>query len=432
MKPLSIPSHRCSGNAIAKSVRFDCLVMFSECIECRGTKGMCGIDPCPLLAEVRSRLPDAQASRVVEMVGPSPPSLFVGRYGYPDVRAGLTASIAPDDGDSTGSTGDPAELFGRPLEEVAARHANLVTGGRRMRVSSAVSPDLVLEATQLIAKSSCSVDVELDFARPVAIGGSPTFDSMSTPLGPSGEVLRAEVVGHANISRKIDSIAGEVDVLASDAMGELVESGTGEAQISRMLSSGLLGRAEGRKLVPTRWSITATDDTLGKRIWERVRDLPSLDKVLVFEASYLDNHFHIVITPGAWAFHMMEAWTGGSLWSDGGSVLGDWEEGRPRTKYASRVTGAYYSARLGVLEYLESVGRSGSCLVWRDIGPGYWAPVGVWLIRETVRDALKGEGRKFDTLGEAVRFISSKVSSPEELSKSWFVNRGVQTRLDSF
>ncbi len=432
MKPLSIPSHRCSGNAIAKSVRFDCLVMFSECIECRGTKGMCGIDPCPLLAEVRSRLPDAQASRVVEMVGPSPPSLFVGRYGYPDVRAGLTASIAPDDGDSTGSTGDPAELFGRPLEEVAARHANLVTGGRRMRVSSAVSPDLVLEATQLIAKSSCSVDVELDFARPVAIGGSPTFDSMSTPLGPSGEVLRAEVVGHANISRKIDSIAGEVDVLASDAMGELVESGTGEAQISRMLSSGLLGRAEGRKLVPTRWSITATDDTLGKRIWERVRDLPSLDKVLVFEASYLDNHFHIVITPGAWAFHMMEAWTGGSLWSDGGSVLGDWEEGRPRTKYASRVTGAYYSARLGVLEYLESVGRSGSCLVWRDIGPGYWAPVGVWLIRETVRDALKGEGRKFDTLGEAVQFISSKVSSPEELSKSWFVNRGVQTRLDSF
>jgi len=406
--------------------------MFSECIECRGTKGMCGIDPCPLLAEVRSRLPDAQASRVVEMVGPSPPSLFVGRYGYPDVRAGLTASIAPDDGDSTGSTGDPAELFGRPLEEVAARHANLVTGGRRMRVSSAVSPDLVLEATQLIAKSSCSVDVELDFARPVAIGGSPTFDSMSTPLGPSGEVLRAEVVGHANISRKIDSIAGEVDVLASDAMGELVESGTGEAQISRMLSSGLLGRAEGRKLVPTRWSITATDDTLGKRIWERVRDLPSLDKVLVFEASYLDNHFHIVITPGAWAFHMMEAWTGGSLWSDGGSVLGDWEEGRPRTKYASRVTGAYYSARLGVLEYLESVGRSGSCLVWRDIGPGYWAPVGVWLIRETVRDALKGEGRRFDTLGEAVQFISSKVSSPEELSKSWFVNRGVQTRLDSF
>jgi len=391
---------------------------------------MCGIAPCPLLAEVRSMLPAAQASSVVEMVGPSPPSLFVGRHGYPDVRAGLTASLTPDD--SADSFGDPAELFGRPLEEVAARHANLVTGGRKMRVSSAVCPDLVLEATQLIAKASSSVDVELDFARPVAIGGNPTFDSMSTPLGPSGEVLRAEVVGHANVSRKIDSITGETDVLASDAMGELVESGTGEAQISRMLSSGLLGRAKSRKLVPTRWGITATDDTLGKRLWESVRDLPSLDKVLVFEASYLDNRFHVVLTPGTWAFHMMEAWTGGSLWSDGGSVLGDWEEGCPRTNYASRVTGAYYSARLGVLEYLESIGRSGACLVWRDIGPGYWAPVGVWLIRETVRDALKGKGRKFDSVDEAVRFISNRVSSPEELGKSWFVNRGIQTRIDSF
>ncbi len=391
---------------------------------------MCGIAPCPLLAEVRSMLPAAQASSVVEMVGPSPPSLFVGRHGYPDVRAGLTASLTPDD--SADSFGDPAELFGRPLEEVAARHANLVTGGRKMRVSSAVCPDLVLEATQLVAKASSSVDVELDFARPVAIGGNPTFDSMSTPLGPSGEVLRAEVVGHANVSRKIDSITGETDVLASDAMGELVESGTGEAQISRMLSSGLLGRAKSRKLVPTRWGITATDDTLGKRLWESVRDLPSLDKVLVFEASYLDNRFHVVLTPGTWAFHMMEAWTGGSLWSDGGSVLGDWEEGCPRTNYASRVTGAYYSARLGVLEYLESIGRSGACLVWRDIGPGYWAPVGVWLIRETVRDALKGKGRKFDSVDEAVRFISNRVSSPEELGKSWFVNRGIQTRIDSF
>ncbi len=391
---------------------------------------MCGIAPCPLLAEVRSMLPAAQASSVVEMVGPSPPSLFVGRHGYPDVRAGLTASLTPDD--PADSFGDPAELFGRPLEEVAARHANLVTGGRKMRVSSAVCPDLVLEATQLIAKASSSVDVELDFARPVAIGGNPTFDSMSTPLGPSGEVLRAEVVGHANVSRKIDSITGEADVLASDAMGELVESGTGEAQISRMLSSGLLGRAKSRKLVPTRWGITATDDTLGKRLWESVRDLPSLDKVLVFEAIYLDNRFHVVLTPGTWAFHMMEAWTGGSLWSDGGSVLGDWEEGCPRTNYASRVTGAYYSARLGVLEYLESIGRSGACLVWRDIGPGYWAPVGVWLIRETVRDALKGKGRKFDSVDEAVRFISNRVSSPEELGKSWFVNRGIQTRIDSF
>ena len=84
------------------------------------------------------------------------------------------------------------------------------------------------------------------------------------------------------------------------------------------------------------------------------------------------------------------------------------------------------------MEYLESLGRSGACLVWRDIGPGYWAPVGVWLIRETVREALKGRGRSFDSLEEAIGFVGTMVSSPNKLRKSWFVNRSIQMRLDAF
>ena len=395
---------------------------------------MCGINPCPLLAEVRNRLPVVEPTSIVEMVGPSPPQLFVGRYGYPDVRAGPSASWLSDNDSefAPSATGDPADLFGRPLEEVAARHANLITGGQRMKVQEAQRPGQMLETTQEIAMAARSVDVELDFARPIRIGRSPTFDSMSTPLGPAGEVLRAEVVGHSSIPRKVDSIASETDLLATDAMDELSASAIGEAHISRLLSSGILGRESTRRLVPTRWSITATDDMLGKRLWRKVRDLPSIDKVSVYEATYLDNRFHIILTPGLWAFHMLEAWTKGSLWSDSGGVIGDWEEMKPRTKYADRVTGAYYAARLGVLEHMLSVGRSGACLIWRDIGEGYWAPVGVWLIRETVREAMKQTPKQFDSLKEAVDYVGPRVSSSDDLRNSWFVKRGQQTRLDSF
>ena len=395
---------------------------------------MCGIDPCPLLAEVRGRLPQLEPTSVGEMSGPSPPALFVGRYGYPDVRAGPSASWVPEAAQSDAATvsGDPAELFGRPLEEVAARHANLITGNRRMPVSSPVSPDDVLEATQVIAMSSGSVDVEMDFERPIPIGGSPTFDSMSTPMGPSGDVLRAEVVGHASIPRKVDSVTGETDLLATEAAGELTSSGIGEAQISRLLSSGLLGREGRRKLVPTRWGITATDDMLSKRLWSAVRDHPPLDKVLVFEATYLDNGFHVILTPGLWAFHMLEAWTRGSVWTESGKVLGDWEDLEPRSEYAHRITGAYYSARLAVLEHMDSIRRSGACLVWRDIGPGYWAPVGVWLIRETMRQAMRATPRPFDSLKEAIGYVAQRVSAPNDLRSSWFVRRGKQTRLDAF
>ena len=395
---------------------------------------MCGISPCPLLADIRGRLPVAETSSVSELVGPSPPSLFVGRYGYPKVRTGPSAAwLADEDADAAPLvSGDPADLFGRPLEEVAARHANLITGGSAMSVKSPRSPDAMLETTQQIAMAESSVDVELDFAKPIMVGMNPTFDSMSTPLGPSGEVLRAEVVGHVSIPRKVDAVANEDDLLAVDAMDELTEASIGEAQISRLLSSGLLGREGSRKLVPTRWSITATDDMLSKRLWERVREHPSLDKVLVYEATYLDNIVHIILTPGLWAFHMLEAWTRGSVWTGTGKVLGDWEDLKPRSEYAHRITGAYYSARLGVLEQMDSMRRSGACLLWRDIGPGYWAPVGVWLIRETVREAMKQAPKQFDSLKHAVDYVAPRVSAPDDLRNSWFVKRSRQTTLDSF
>ena len=407
-------------------------LMFPECIECRGVRGMCGIDPCPLLSEIRGRLPQTEPTSLDDMSGPSPPSLFVGRYGYPSVRAGLSASWAQDSNAPVSSSGDPSDLFGKPLEEVAARHAHLVTGGRNMPISSPCDPGPVLEATQVIAMASGPVDVEMDFNRPVPIGGSPTFDSMSTPLGPSGEVVRAEVVSHASIPRKVDSVTGETDLLASDAMEELTASGIGEAHVSRILSSGRLGKEGNRRLVPTRWGITATDDTLSKQRWERVRDMPSLDKVLAFDATYLDNRFHVILTPGPWAFHMLEAWCQGSVWATHGRVLEDWEDLEPRTEYAHSITGAYYATRLAVLEYMERIGRSGACLVWRDIGPEYWAPVGVWLIRETVREAMKRNPRVFDTINEAVSHVAPRISSPDDLRGSWFVNRRRQTRLDSF
>jgi len=394
---------------------------------------MCGISPCPLLADIRSRLPEVQSGCLSELVGPSPPSLFVGRYGYPDVRTGPSANWVPDDSGTTPLTsGDPADLFGEPLEEVAARHANLVTGGSVMPVNSTASPNAMLETTQEIAMAERSVDVELDFSKPIMIGSSPTFDSMSTPLGPSGEVVRAEVVGHASIPRKVDSVANEDGLLAAEAIGELAEASIGEAQITRLLSAGLLGKEGSRRLVPTRWGITATDDMLGKRLWDRVRDYPSLDKVLVYEANYLDNVFHIILTPGLWAFHMLEAWIRGSVWTGAGKVLGDWEEIKPRTEYAHQITGAYYSARLGVLEHMDSMRRSGACLIWRDIGPGYWAPVGVWMIRETVREAMRRSPRQFDSLKQAIDYVAPRVSASDDLRNSWFAKRGHQTRLDSF
>jgi len=395
---------------------------------------MCGISPCPLLSKIHAKLPSYEINSFDEMVGPSPPSVFVGRYGYPDVRVGPSASwFLENESYNNQITGDPADLFGRSLEEVAVRHSNLITGSNTAKITSPLNPNKILETTQEIAMASKSVDIELDFAKKIKLIGNPNFDTMSTPLGPSGEVIRAEIVGNSNIPRKVDSIVDETDLLANEAIKELESSSIGEAHISRLLATGLLGKERNRKLVPTRWSITATDDMLSKNLWDKISDYESIDKTLVYESTYLDNSFHIILTPGIWAYQMIETWTNGSLWSESNKVMKtDFEEGTPKTDYATNVTGAYYAARLGIVESLNKIRKSAACLIWRDIGPGYWAPVGVWLIRETVRDAMKQKPKVFDSLDESIQYLSGRVSSPNELKKSWFMKRKAQTRLDSF
>lgn len=396
-------------------------------------RGMCGIEPCPLLAEVRSRLPAFQPRRVDELNGPSPPSVFVGRYNYPKITAGPLATVSTDDGsESMQAPADPAELYGQPLEQVAGRGVNLVRGRQAVEVTDARDPGKILQTTQELAMSEKDVDVEMSFRNPIHLGGQPSFDSLTRPLGPTGEVTHADLTSNAVVPRKVDSVVDETHLLATDAVTELNSSGVGEAHLTRLLSAGLLGHQQRRRLVPTRWAITATDDMLGKQMFEQVRDLPSIGRVEWRTAEYLDNTFHVIITPGAWAFHMLECWHKGSLWASEMRVIDDWEEERPRTDYAAKVTGAYYAARLAVYEHMLGRGRSGACLIWRDIGPGYWAPVGVWLIREAMRDAMNNPGRQFDSLGEAVGFVSERISNPEALRDSWFVKRSRQSRLSEY
>lgn len=404
--------------------------MYPECIDCRGTKALCGHTPCPLLAEVRGRLPEVAPRRVDAIAGATPPSMFVGRFGYPKVGVGPSAAL---EGVAAERLADPARLHGLPLEEVAALHAGLVGGRRVTPVDSATRPGRVLEMTQEVAQAASTVDVELSFSKPLALGGAPTFDGLQQPLGPRADLARAEITEHVRVPAPVARAVDDTDASARTALDELAGAGIGEAQVSRLLSAGLLGRGDRRRLVPTRWSITASDDQLGRRLWRQVNAHAPIGRVEVRWASYLDNHFHIILTPDAWAFQLLEAWRKGSLWSSSmGNIVGDAEDLRPRQRYVEHTAGAYHAARLAVLEHLADRRRRGAALVWRDIGPGYWAPVGVWLIRETVRQAMAGPARTFESLQDAIAFVKGRISDPLSLERSWFVTRGRQPRLDEW
>jgi len=124
----------------------------------------------------------------------------------------------------------------------------------------------------------------------------------------------------------------------------------------------------------------------------------------------LGNRFVILLTPSSWKYEWIEAWYPGTTWNPQGRSIAlgsDWEGYKGRTTYAS-IGGCYYSVRLASAEFLYKENRQAGVIAMREIHPSFIMPLGVWINRESVREAFKQKGRKFNTLKETIAYISSR------------------------
>ena len=151
-------------------------------------------------------------------------------------------------------------------------------------------------------------------------------------------------------------------------------------------------------MVPTRWTITAVDDIISKSLIKEIKRFPEINDYQIFEGEYLDNHFKILLFPGKFMYEMNEVWAPNSLWNialNGNSrnlapqIVTDGEFYGGRKNYASNITGAYYAARKAVCDYLIKIRRQARVLIFREVSKGYVVPLGVWVIRETVNNAMQ-------------------------------------------
>lgn len=100
-----------------------------------------------------------------------------------------------------------------------------------------------------------------------------------------------------------------------------------------------------------------------------------------------------------------------SVWSEDGFIGADSEGPRGKKEY-STLAGGYYAARLAVLERLAAIGRQASVIAVREVSEGYWAPLGVWVVREVARKAMRAEPKKFSMLNEALEEMGQRLSTP--------------------
>ncbi len=378
------------------------------CLRCRSAQRLCGKPICPLLLRYHAfeRTLPMVAGR--ELSGSSPPAVFVGRFGYPKVSFGPL--LSPEHG-STEMLDTPEEWVGRSVEEVVGFRTGLVRGTSPIRVTDAEKPIPLLEEMQLLAVAGESVESETRFRRPPR--GHITLTDSAPPFGPSAPIdqLRLDV---RRVDPHLDRLASDTAASARVAVTELYGRGVRVSRIQRAFSVGTLGRRGRRRLVPTRWSITAVDDVLGKQNLERVRELPELGEGRAYRLTALDNRWLILLLPGAWRYESIETWYPETLWNPSPTevvMIGDHEGHDGRTTYAS-IGGCYYAARLAVSEALLALGRQAGVVVLREVHPGEILPLGVWNVREHVRAALHEPPRPLPTLADAERLIRETFAVP--------------------
>jgi len=263
--------------------------------------------------------------------------------------------------------------------------------------------------------SSKPTDSDLIFEK--ATSQNISVDGESAPFGPTGVIKSAKFSGTHSV-KSIEKVFYDKDLKAQDAVLNLYNSGIEISKIQKCFSIGMLGQK--RKLVPTKWSITATDDIISKSLVSEILDYDLIDSCNVFSYSHLGNVFSVILFPHRWIYEMIEAWYSNGILGFGS----DFEDARG-IDHPPAISGAYFAAKLGVAEYLSTNKIQAGVVILREIQPEYAIPVGVWQVREGIRETMKQSSDLTDTFEHALLLASHKMS----ISTSEWVSHGNMSNM---
>ncbi len=361
----------------------------------------CGSFNCPVCVRSIARFKIKPRLGKEQFFGSSP-APFVGRFGYPFVNVGVLSPPEPT---------EDAWLYDAPrfwsarqfrIPEIVEFRSSLINSHSKSHVRSA---SRLQEISRQVGMAEKPVELELSLKRMPVLRMS--ADSVSAPTGPSAEVKFARITSNPKIPAKVEKVYSDTGLRAAEAINYLYGSGFDENFLSRILSVGTVGLKPDRKLVPTRYSITATDDIVGKRLISTIKNFDAINDYGLYFGGYLGNYFAVMIFPEVWSYELFETLAGS------GYCTTDYEAYEGRKNYAENTVGGYYASRLPVLEKLAELKRQASVLAIRVITDDYTIPLGVWVVREAVRKAMQSKPVTFASrelmLGYAASLIRNRL-----------------------
>lgn len=358
----------------------------------------------------------------------SPPSIFIGsKLQYPLVNVGILSPVGDfEDAKVFDDCKGWAER-NASIRDVLDYRSSLLNSRFLSKVDDVRMQDKFLDIAKNVALASRPVDVEIELKNRISSGMG--RDQVLTPHGMKGQLKNAKVISNVKIDNSVDKVMND-EIKAVEGMNILYKKGISEYDVSKILSVGVMGEKKSKKLVPTRWSITATDDTLAKEVMKRVREYPEIQNYELLFGEYLGNQYLILIFPHILSFELFELYYPGSSWNPGTDFKAshDYEDFFGRSSYAENCVGGYYATRFPVMEYLDSIKRQAGILAIRLETPSYWAGLGVWVVRESVRKAILRGPMRFSDKGEFLEAVKkiSKIKYDFDMdiiySKSWLLN----------
>jgi hypothetical protein len=128
------------------------------CVACKGSRFLCGKTRCPIIVRANYFLKSVPLMQSEGISGASPPSVFVGRIGYPYVYAG---PLVPPVQEDTSLYDLPECWFGKSIDEIVSFRSMLIRGKHRVHVQKFHEAGKIIEKTRELALAVKPVDVEL-------------------------------------------------------------------------------------------------------------------------------------------------------------------------------------------------------------------------------------------------------------------------------
>lgn len=392
-----------------------------KCFKCKG-RGFCGRTFCPIYSKAESMFKAVNLIDKEDFFANSPPSVFVGRIGYPDVNVGVLSPGMFKE--NVSQYDDPHYWFENDtsIQDIVNFRSSLINSRFKTKVKNPAGKFVEMSQDIAMASKPAEIEVELKHKPKARVN----LNSITMPMGPTVDLEKLKITSNPNTDTRVEKVVYDYDMKSVEGLNTLYKKGFNENILSKLLSIGVFGVKKNRRLVPTRWSLTSVDSIIGNNLVSEIKKNNVADYSVYFDG-YFGNYFLILFFPEIYSYELFEMYMPEAMWNPEKKLnyTTDYESYNGRKSYAENCGGGFYACRLGVTEKLKEIKRQASVLVLRFITNEYTCPLGVFVVRQATRKSLMNKPQSFESKELMLAYVKSFVKKKFGQDISGILNKSI-------